>query len=73
MTSRSLSSYIITSYDEHQIYQTDDTEGNLQFISGFSGVGDVVVIIYTSHFLAVNQSKVYILDNFERRRFVDRG
>lgn len=57
MSSRLLSSYIITSYDEHQIYQADDTESNLQFISGFSGVGDVVVIIYTSRFKNVNQAK----------------
>lgn len=35
---------IVSSFDEHQPYQTDDTEGRLQYISGFSGtVGDVVV------------------------------
>lgn len=40
-----IDAYIVTSYDEHQIYQSDDLEGRLQFISGFSGpVGDAVVI-----------------------------
>lgn len=39
-----LDAYIVTSYDEHQNYQSDDTEGRLQFISGFSGpIGDAVV------------------------------
>lgn len=52
MRSRTVSSrgseidaYIVTSYDEHQIHQSDDLEGRLQFISGFSGpIGDAVVI-----------------------------
>lgn len=40
-----IDAYIVTSYDEHQIYQSDDLEGRLQFISGFSGpIGDAVVI-----------------------------
>lgn len=40
-----IDAYIVTSYDEHQIYQTDDLEGRLQFISGFGGpIGDAVVI-----------------------------
>lgn len=39
-----IDAYIVTSYDEHQIYQNDDIEGRLQFISGFSGqIGDAVV------------------------------
>lgn len=37
--------YIVTSFDEHQNHQLDDSESRLQFISGFSGpVGDAVVI-----------------------------
>lgn len=39
-----IDAYIVTSYDEHQTFQTDDTVGRLQFISGFSGpIGDAVV------------------------------
>jgi hypothetical protein len=45
----SIDAYIVTSYDEHQIYQPDDVESRLQFISGFSGpIGDAVVI-YIKH------------------------
>lgn len=41
----SIDAYIVTSYDEHQIYQPNDVESRLQFISGFSGpIGDAVVI-----------------------------
>lgn len=40
-----IDAFIVTSYDEHQIYQSDDLESRLQFISGFSGpIGDAVVI-----------------------------
>lgn len=45
MRSRSsLDALIVSSFDEHQTHQFDDSEGRLQFISGFSGlVGDAVV------------------------------
>ena len=47
--------YIVTSYDEHQNHQDDDTEGRLEFISGFSGpIGDAVVrLILSPLFVAV--------------------
>lgn len=42
---RGISAFIVTSFDEHQTVQFDDTEGRLEFISGYSGpVGDAVVI-----------------------------
>lgn len=41
-----IDAFIVSSYDEHQIYQTDDSEGRLQFISGFTGpMGDAVVTL----------------------------
>lgn len=39
-----ISAYIVTTFDEHQTYQTDDTEGQLQFISGFSGPTGYAVV-----------------------------
>lgn len=42
-----INAFIVSSFDEHQSYLTDDSEGKLQFISGFSGaVGDAVVNIF---------------------------
>jgi hypothetical protein len=35
--------YILTSFDEHQQHQPNDFIGRLEFISGFSGVGEVAV------------------------------
>lgn len=44
-----IDAYIVTSYDEHQIYQPDDIESRLEFISGFGGpIGDAVVIYITN-------------------------
>lgn len=39
-----IDAFIVTSFDEHQTVQSDDSEGRLEFISGFSGpIGDAVV------------------------------
>lgn len=44
-----IDAYIVTSFDEHQNYQSDDSEGRLEFISGFSGpIGDAVVSLRIS-------------------------
>lgn len=32
-----IDAYIVTPFDEHQTFQTDDTESYLQYISGYTG------------------------------------
>ena len=50
-----IDAYIVTSFDEHQNHQEDDSNGRLQFISGFSGpVGDAVVRRYINQAIRRN-------------------
>ena len=40
-----IDAYIVSSYDEHQLDQMDESDQRRKFISGFTGtVGDAVVI-----------------------------
>lgn len=44
-----IEAFIVTSFDEHQTFQTDDNVGRLEFISGFTGpVGDAVITMDSS-------------------------
>jgi hypothetical protein len=44
-----INAFIVTTFDEHQTYQTDDTESQLQYISGYSGPMGYAVVRFGSN------------------------
>jgi hypothetical protein len=64
-----INAYIVTPFDEHQTYQTDDTESQLQYISGYSGPTGYAVVSFKLE-LATNIEDAKLLFSFYRFRQV---